>query len=95
MLIEGQQQSAALFQCPETIESDGVQPLKDVTTFAMLRCPPMLLVEAQDVLKPCNNPLLAWGVAGLLRLRWSEVGEFSAKFVEAQVSHNGLPYHSA
>ena len=59
LMIERLQQRPEFGKLAQAIETDGIEPLEDVSILAMLRRAAMLLDEALDLFKTRDDALLA------------------------------------
>ena len=76
-MIERSKQGTAIFLHPEPVKANGVEPLENVQIFPVLRSATMLSHKSLNLLKACDNPLLAGRSPGLpLRLYfYTELGK--------------------
>src|SRR5690606_20700469 len=59
LMIKGCQQLAAFLKGAQTLQAHGIEPLENVSFFAVLWSTAMLLDKTLNFLKTSNNPLFA------------------------------------
>jgi hypothetical protein len=89
MMVKRRKKRTTFPKCAQAAEAHGIEPLKDVPIFPMLRGAAVLFDELLYLVESGNDAFLARGAPALF-LRLGEVVEFGAQLVQVEVTHSAL-----